>query len=125
MRRFDSGFAAHIASGATTLAWCWRLVRSDGLVQGFTDHDCALAFGGLTYEPSQGLEGGETVQAIGGQTQTGEVLGVLSSEAISEDDIALGRYDGARVESWRVNWRDPGERALIRVDTLGEIIRED
>lgn len=125
MRRFEEGFAGHLASGATTLAWCWKIVRSDGVVLGFTDHDVKLAFGGVDYVPAHGLDGGETVQKLGAQTQTSEVLGVLHAEAISEDDIALGRYDGARVESWRVNWRKPQQRALIRVDTIGEITRED
>ncbi|WMT91163.1 DUF2163 domain-containing protein [Pelagibacterium sp. H642] len=125
MRRFGEGFAAHIASGATTLCWCWKIVRADGVVLGFTDHDVALAFGGTKYRPAHGLDGGETVQRLGAQTQTSEVLGVLHSAAISEDDIALGRYDGARVESWRVNWRQVDERALIRTDTIGEITRED
>ncbi|WP_421952367.1 DUF2163 domain-containing protein [Pelagibacterium sp.] len=125
MRQFGEEFAAHIASGATTLCWCWRIERTDGVTLGFTDHDVALAFGGTAFEPAHGLDGGETVQKLGAQTETAEVLGVLHSEAISEDDIALGRYDGARVESWRVNWRDSAQRELIRADTIGEITRED
>jgi uncharacterized phage protein (TIGR02218 family) len=125
MRDFDPGFAAHIASGATTLCWCWRIVRRDDVVLGFADHDQALAFDGTDFMPAHGLDGGETVERSGAQTQTSEVLGVLHSDAISEDDILLGRYDGARVESWRVNWRDVSQRALIRADTIGEIVRED
>ena len=125
MRQFGENFAGHIAGGATTLAWCWKIVRTDGAVLGFTDHDVTLAFGGTDFLSAHGLDGGETVQRLGAQTQTSEVLGVLHSEAITEDDIALGRYDGARVESWRVNWRSVDERALIRVDTIGEIVRED
>ncbi|MCD7059499.1 DUF2163 domain-containing protein [Pelagibacterium xiamenense] len=125
MRNFSAGFAAHIASGATTLCWCWKLVRTDGVTFGFTDHDAALSFGGATYTPAHGLDGGETVARTGAQTQTAEVLGVLHAEAITETDIAMGRYDSARVESWRVNWRDVSERHLMRADTIGEIVRED
>lgn len=125
MRTFDPAFAAHIASGATTLCWCWRIVRRDGVVLGFTDHDLALSFDDTSFEPAHGLDGSEAVERQGAQTQTSEVLGILHSDAITEDDILLGRYDGARVESWRVNWRDVSERALIRADTIGEIVRED
>jgi hypothetical protein len=53
------------------------------------------------------------------------VIGVLRSDAISEDDIAAGLFDGAEVASWRVNWRDVTERALLRRATIGEIVRED
>lgn len=125
MRQFSEGFAAHIASGATTLCWCWTIRRRDETVLGFTDHDRALAFGEVTFSPAHGLDGGETADRLGPQTQTAEVLGVLHSDAITEDDILLGRYDGARVESWRVNWRDVSQRELIRADTIGEIVRED
>lgn len=39
--------------------------------------------------------------------------------------IALGRFDGATVETFRVNWRDVSQRDLLRRDTIGEIVRED
>ncbi|WP_116652863.1 DUF2163 domain-containing protein [Pelagibacterium sediminicola] len=125
MKAFSSRFANHIASGATTLCWCWKIVRRDGVVLGFTDHDLALDFAGTRFNPAHGLDPSETVERAGAQAQTAEVLGVLHSDAISEEDILLGRYDGARVESWRVNWRDVDQRALIRADTIGEIVRED
>lgn len=125
MRALDPAFAAHIESGATTLATCWRIERSDGVVLGFTDHDEMLSFGGIDYVPAHGLEGGEAAQKLGPQVDTTEVAGVLHAEAISEDDILLGRYDGAEVETWRVNWRDVSMRHLVRRATIGEIVRED
>jgi len=50
---------------------------------------------------------------------------VLHSDAIDEGDILLGRFDGAAVETWRVNWREPGQRMLVSRTTIGEIVRED
>lgn len=123
MRTLDVGFAAHIQSGATTLANCWRILRSDGVTLGFTDHDAPLMFDGTTFEPM--LEGGEAAEKLGAQTATAEVVGVLVSYRIAEDDILLGRYDGALVETWRVNWRDVSQRLLLRRATIGEITRED
>jgi uncharacterized phage protein (TIGR02218 family) len=125
MRTLDPGFAAHIASGATTLATCWRIARIDGVVLGFTDHDLSLSFDGTDYLPAHGLDGGEAPAKLGPQTETTEVVGVLHSDAIAEDDILLGRYDGAEVETWRVNWRDVSVRHLVRRATIGEIVRED
>jgi uncharacterized phage protein (TIGR02218 family) len=125
MRTLDEGLAAHLAGGATTLCTCWKLTRSDGVVLGFTDHDRTLAFGGTDYMPAHGLDGGEATAKLGPQTDTSEVVGILHSEAITDDDILLGRYDGAAVETWRVNWRDPAERVLQRRATIGEITRED
>lgn len=125
MRQFATEFADHLASGATTLCWCWKIVRRDGAVLGFTDHDVALEFDGTRFDPASGLDGSEATDRLGAQVQTSDVVGVLTSDAISEADIVLGRYDGAKVESWRVNWRDVVMREQIRVDTIGEITRED
>ncbi|RYE76276.1 MAG: DUF2163 domain-containing protein, partial [Hyphomicrobiales bacterium] len=123
MRTLDLGFKAHVESGATTLATCWRIARTDGVVLGFTDHDEPLLFDGTTFHPM--LEGGEASQKLGPQTDTSEVVGVLTSDAIAEDDILLGRFDGAQVETWRVNWRDASQRLLQRRASIGEITRED
>jgi uncharacterized phage protein (TIGR02218 family) len=125
MRTLDPAFKAHIESGATTLATSWRIARGDGVVLGFTDHDLPLSFGGVDYLPAHGLDGGEAAAKLGPQVDTSEVVGVLHSAAIAEDDILLGRYDGALVETWRVNFRDVGVRHLVRRATIGEIVRED
>lgn len=125
MRQFEPDFAAHIASGATTLATCWRIVRRDGRVLGFTDHDEAILVEDTPCLPAHGLDGAAATARLGAQVDSGEVLGILHAEAITEDDIALGFYRDALVETWRVNWRQPGQRALLRRDWIGEIVRED
>lgn len=125
MRTLDEDFASHIQSGATTLATCWRITRIDGPVLGFTDHDVALTFDSTEFIPAHGLNGSETASKLGPQVDTSEVIGVVHAEAITESDILLGRYDGAVVETWRVNWRDVAVRQLLRRDTIGEITRED
>ena len=106
MRLLDPAYEAHLRSGATTLATCWRLVRRDGVVLGFTDHDRQLSFAGTDYLPAGGFEAGEDSRKLGPQVDTTEVVGILVSEAITEEDILLGRYDGATVETYRVDWRD-------------------
>jgi uncharacterized phage protein (TIGR02218 family) len=125
MRDLPAALAAHLDLGETTTAHCWRLLRSDGTVLGFTDHDLALNVEGTECRPMHGLDGGEVPSRRGQQVETGEVLGILDSDAIAEEDILLGRYDGAQVETWLVNWAEPDQCTRLRVDTIGEIIRED
>lgn len=125
MRAIDPALQAHLDSRATTLATCWRLTRTDGVALGFTDHDKTLRFEGTDFVPAIGLDGGEATAKLGAQTDTSEVLGVLRSDAIAEEDILIGRYDGAVVETWRVNWRDVGQRLLLSQTSIGEIVRED
>jgi hypothetical protein len=125
MRTLDPAFASHLAGGATTLSTCWKLTRADAVTMGFTDHDVTLTIDGVDYVPADGLDGGEAPQKLGPQVDTAEVVGILSSDAIAEADIEAGLYDGAEVETWRVNWREPSQRVLLRRGTIGEIVRED
>ena len=125
MKAVPEALAAHLAQGETTIAHCWRVLRRDGQVLGFTEHDRVLDVAGTACSPAFGLDGGDVPARLGAQVETGEVLGILDSAAISEDDILLGRYDGARVETWLVNWAEPEQCLLRRVDIIGEIVRED
>ena len=113
----------HLATAATTVARCWAVTRKDGLAFGFTDHDLPLSFEGLTFRPDTGMTARAVVQGTGLSVDNSEALGVLSSDAITEPDIDAGRYDGAEVRLWHVNWANPAERELRFRGTLGEIRR--
>jgi uncharacterized phage protein (TIGR02218 family) len=125
VRTIDSGLAAHLAAGVTTLCRCWHLTRGDGVVQGFTDHDRAVVFDGVTYEPAGGFDASEDTSATGFAIGGMEVLGALASDRLSADDLAAGLYDGAAVRVYLVNWMAPAERHLLRAGRLGEVTRED
>lgn len=118
-----AALAAHLATGSTTLCRCWGLVRADGVAYGFTDHDRDLAFGGRVYRADTGLSARAVEQRTGLSVDNTEVLGVLSDAAIGEADIEAGRFDGAAVEAWLVNWADVSERLLQFRGSLGEIER--
>jgi uncharacterized phage protein (TIGR02218 family) len=125
VRTIDAGLAAHLATGVTTLSRCWKLTRSDGVVQGFTDHDEAIAFDGVSYEPESGFDATEDTGATGFAVGGLEALGALSSDRLSADDLAAGVYDNAAVELYLVNWTTPDERQLLRAGHLGEVSRAD
>jgi uncharacterized phage protein (TIGR02218 family) len=125
MRIIDPGLAAHLAAGVTTLCRCWKLTRRDGVVEGFTDHDRALAFDGVTYEPATGFDAGEETSATGFAVGGLEVTGALSSDRLDAEDLAGGLYDHAEVAAYLVNWSAPEERHLLRLGHVGEVIRED
>ncbi|MGL4395569.1 MAG: DUF2163 domain-containing protein [Hyphomicrobium sp.] len=123
MKALDPAFDAHILSGATTLCWCWRLTRADGVRLGFTDHDRALIFDGTTFEASAGFTASDIKESIGLSVDNLDVTGALSSQALDEHDLARGLYDDARVEIFRVNWQAVAERVLMRSGSLGEVRR--
>ncbi|MEQ1651086.1 MAG: DUF2163 domain-containing protein [Hyphomicrobium sp.] len=114
---------AHLATGATTLCWCWRLTRRDGVKFGFTDHDKALTFDGTAFEASAGFTASDIKDGVGLSVDNLEVTGALSSATLTDADLAAGRYDDARVEIFRVNWQDTASRVLMRSGSLGEVRR--
>lgn len=125
MREVPEPLATHLASGATTLCRCWRITRRDLVVQGFTDHDEDLVFDGTTFRAGTGFEGTEIEARLGFAVTGTELQGALSSETLSENDLAAGRYDDAKIELFLVDWSNPENRILLRAGNLGEVRRED
>ncbi|SMX36705.1 DUF2163 domain-containing protein [Maliponia aquimaris] len=116
---------AHLAGGLTTVARAWAVTRRDGTRLGFTDHDGDLVFDTLTFKADSGLTARALSQATGLSVDNSEAMGALSAAAISETDIAAGRYDGAEVVCWLVNWADVEARKILFRGTIGEIRRGD
>ncbi len=118
-----SGLSVHLSSGATTVARAWDITRRDGVVLGFTDHDCDLAFNGIDYVASDGLTARALERGAGLAVDNTEVAGVLSDQRITETDLDAGRFDGAQVRMWLVNWTDVEDRQMRFRGSIGEITR--
>ena len=123
MAGMNAAFRAHIETGLTTLCRCWAITRSDGVQFGFTDHDVALSFEGLTFRANTGLSALALQQSTGLSVDNTEAVGVLSDVAVREEDIEAGRFDGAQVQAWMVNWADVGVRWLQFRGSIGELRR--
>ncbi len=123
MKELSAGLSAHLASGATTLCWCWRLTRRDGIRLGFTDHDRDLIFDGTAFEAAAGFTASEMRDAVGLAVDNMEVESALSSARLEEEDILGGLYDDAVVEIFRVDWQERDNRVLMRTGSLGEVRR--
>ncbi len=123
MRHIPAPLQAHLDSGVTTLCHCWKLTLRDATTLGFTDHDRPLAFDGLTFTPSSGLDAGALETATGLAPDNIEVVGALSHDAITETDLERGRFDAAQADIFRVNWADPAQRILLFRGSLGETTR--
>jgi uncharacterized phage protein (TIGR02218 family) len=125
MRTVDPALAAHLGEGVTTLCHCWKLIRRDGAVMGFTDHDRDLSFAGVVFQAGTGLEAAEATAELGFPIGGGEVSGVLTAASLTEDDLAAGLYDDANVEVWLVNWAAVEQRLLLEVGSTGEVKRSE
>lgn len=106
-----------IASGeVTTLAFCWRLVRRDGAGLGFTSHDRDIEVDGLAYRAAPGMLPSAIAQGEGLEVDSLDVGGALTGDAITAADLEAGRWDGARVRVFAVDWERPeaGATSLAR-----------
>jgi uncharacterized phage protein (TIGR02218 family) len=99
-------------------------MRSDGVVQGFTDHDTDVVLGEVICRAGSGLSGSEVTQKLGLAVDSSEISGALADNTLNEADLAAGRYDGAVVELWLTDWIEPDLRVLLAKGILGEVRRE-
>jgi len=106
----------------TCVAFCWRLERADGAGIGLTSHDDEIRKDGATYLPTPGIVPAAVTRSLGLEPQSSEVAGALSSDALDEKDLALGRWDGATARLFAASWSDADADAIdLIAGDLGEI----
>jgi uncharacterized phage protein (TIGR02218 family) len=98
---------AWLDGALTTLAFCWRLERRDGIALGFTSHDRDLVIGGLPYRAAPGMMPSAVEKSDGLDADAVDVTGALTSDAIRADDLRSGRWDGAALALFAVDWTAP------------------
>jgi len=125
MRSVSPELRARLDAEATTFCHCWKLLRRDGQMRGFTDHDRDLVLDGVACESAAGLEASRGESAIGFAAGGAEIDGVFIADGLNESDLAAGLYDGASVETWLVDWSDSTQRLLLSIDAIGEVRRSE
>ena len=105
----------------TTIALCWRLDRRDGISLGFTSHDRDLAIDGLAYRARPGMLPSAVSLSDGFDVATLDVSGALTSDAITADDLAAGRWDGAKVRLFAIDWEAPDTALPLARGEIGDV----
>jgi uncharacterized phage protein (TIGR02218 family) len=118
MREVSDAFAARLAGDVTTLCTCWVLNRRDGLRIGFTDHDRDLSVDGVLCSATAGIEPGAIEGVTGMAANSSSLLGALSVDFISADDLERGLWDGCQVRRLLVDWEEP---SLFLQEFIGRI----
>lgn len=96
----------------TSLAFCWRLERRDGVALGFTSHDRDLWFGTLVYRAAPGMLPSAVSASSGLEASALDVTGALTSDSIRTEDLSAGRWDGAAVHLLLVDWERPEAQSV-------------
>jgi uncharacterized phage protein (TIGR02218 family) len=100
----------HLALSSTTMAFCFQVARTDGTVIGGTEHSLPLPVdigdgnGVVTYQPAVGFT--RTALEVTNDFQPNNLTlsGAFDSVGITKADLRAGRYQGAVVKIFMVNW---------------------
>ena len=110
----------------TSLAFCWRVERRDGAGFGLTSHDATLRIGGVEYVAEPGMLPAAVQRELGLKPSNGEIAGAIHSDALDDGELVAGRWDGARVRLFAVDWEQPHVDALpLMAGEIGEVRIED
>jgi uncharacterized phage protein (TIGR02218 family) len=111
----------HVRGTLTTLSTCWKITRTDGIIQAFTDAAKDLTIAGLRYLALTGYEPTAIESAGDLSVDNLEVSGLLNSGAFTASDIAAGIYDSAEVVVFYVNRRALADGVIpLKRGTLGQ-----
>ena len=103
------------------IALCWRVERGDGVTIGLTTHDRDLTVDGLVHRAAPGMTPSAIERSSGLEADTMDVGAALSSAAIGEADLLAGRWDGARVRLFAVDWETGATIAELGEGRIGAV----
>ncbi len=106
-----------------TVATFWRVLRRDGVALGFTTHDRDLWFDGMRHRATPGMIPAAIRRSADFEPDSAEVEGALSHDSLSAEDLAAGRFDGARVTIGVVDWVT-SERHVLYRGAIGAVAEE-
>lgn len=125
MRDVPEALAARIDSGAARLCHAWIVTLRDTERLGFSDHDEPVTIDAIECQPACGWTAGAAHQELGLDAGQAAVSGVLDVQGVALDDLLAGRWDGARVEVWRLDWDEPALRVRIGIGDVARVVVTD
>ena len=111
MKTISPELTAHLASNPTTLAYLWKVKRSDGTIMGFTNFDVDITYTDgdgdtVTYLAGTGFANTAAANKSDLSVDNIEVTAFLDSSSIDESDLRAGIYDNCDISIRIVNWND-------------------
>jgi len=122
MKNITTPLKNHLGQEVTTLCTCWKAIRTDGQVYGFTDLDIDITFEGVTYLSTAGY----TPTAITTSSELNvddlQVEAIITHDLITEADLYAGKWDYAEIDFFQLNYQDLTQGKMgLRRGWLGEV----
>jgi uncharacterized phage protein (TIGR02218 family) len=102
MKALASTYTTGNAGTIQTIAHCWRVIRQDGEILGFTDFEHDLTFAGLTYISAEGFAPTDVDSNFSGSGQVS--ISSFFGDQVTRPELDGGIFEDATVEFIRVNW---------------------
>lgn len=122
MKTMSPALKAHIKSGTSTLATCWRIERPDKKVYRYTEHDADITFNGEVYTAIGGFNK-TAIKASGTfAVDNMDITGFLTDDTIPETEMRNGAFDYSEVNVFLVNYMDLSMGSVtLRYGYFGEV----
>lgn len=123
MKTIAPAYQAKLDAVVATRCNCVDITLADGTVQRFTDHPAPVTVGGNTYTPDASFERSEVISSGDMSSDLLEAQLLLGATGgISRADLEAGRYDGAAVRVFEVDYTDPDAGSLeLRRGRIGRV----
>lgn len=95
------------------LCRAWKIVRTDGTAFRFTTAQHSISVLGESYTPVGGVFGSAERREGSLSTHDVEFQGVITSDAITDDDLKAKKFDDAAVTEYLVDWQYPWAGPII------------
>lgn len=126
MKTISPALAAHLKQQVTTICTCIYIRRRDGKSFHFTDHDTVLPYANTVYVPYDSFARFSIASSLEMSVDILEIRGMLSTLAVSRDDIASGLFDWSNIIVFAVNYEEPSMgRVILRAGHLGEFTMDE
>jgi uncharacterized phage protein (TIGR02218 family) len=122
VKTLSSGMLSDLAAEVLTMNTCVLATRQDGTVFAWTDSDEPITVGGHTYTPLESYQASANDGKSDFSVDNMEIVGFLDSPAITEADVAMGKWDLAQIRAFMVNRNNTANGIYdMRYGWLGQV----
>jgi uncharacterized phage protein (TIGR02218 family) len=123
MKNIGDDLKKSLADSSPSMARCFRIKLKDNSIIAFTEHRSELKIGNVLYKPGCSFEENSGLRAFSDMTSNSYgVVSIFDGVNIKKDEVFLGKFDGAEVNVFMVNYDHPeyGSISIISgfVDSL-------
>ncbi len=105
----------------TSIATCWQIILSNGIIKYYTDHDVDICIGDKLYMANCSFSPSALSAQNNFAADNFELQGIISPQSFTEAQLLQGILDDAKIVFFKVNYNAPYTQYFLRCGVFGEI----